>query len=75
MFSIGFCYYAPTSISQEEHYFARSQTESGRKSFMFKGGKLLKTLPAYQEEECSIVRFQSKVRDIFNDSKYSKLYI
>jgi hypothetical protein len=43
------------------------KNESGRRSFMFQGGKLWNTLPADQKEECSIVRFKSKVQNIFNE--------
>ena len=41
------------------------KTESGRKSFMFQDGKLGNTLPTDLKNECSIVRFQPKVRNIF----------
>jgi hypothetical protein len=43
------------------------KTESGRRSFMFQGGKLWNRLPVDQKEEFSIVRFKSKVRNIFNE--------
>ena len=43
------------------------KTESARKSFMFQGGKLWNTLPTDLKNECSIVRFQSKVPDMFNE--------